>query len=135
MCSRSYTKSSMSGVFVGLSFQPSLSLLESCRVVFYASLVSHILAECVYSSDSMATGFQMMAQLSDSNTVHVDKAVNRQSLASVVVEESGTYQVTIFAIRGERGIVESNVEYMELVVVEELVTTTLIPATSITGRG
>ena len=36
------------------------------------------------------------------------------------------YQVTVFAIRGERGIVNSSVEYMELLNVEVVPTTTSI---------
>ena len=56
----------------------------------------------------------MIAQLSNSSKVHrlhVNKTTDLNTQLSVVVEESGTYQVTIFPIRGDRGIVDSNVEY------------------------
>ncbi len=72
----------------------------------------------------MATGFQMIAQLSNSSEVHrlyANKTTDRQTLASVVVEENGLYQVTIFAIREGSGIVDSSVEYsMSLMVNEDL---------------
>ena len=56
----------------------------------------------------------MIAQLSNSSEVHrlhVNKTTDLNTQLSVVVEESGTYQVTIFPIKGDRGIVGSNVEY------------------------
>ena len=86
-----------------------------------------IMVECAYPRDSAATGFQMIAWLSNSSEVHklyANKTTNRQTPASVVVEGNGTYQVTVFAIRGERGIVDSNVEYSVLHLVENLVVST-----------
>lgn len=83
------------------------------------------MAMCKYPSNSLATGFQMMAQqTSNSNQVHklyVSQASRQQlAAASVEVEENGTYQVSIFAVRGGRGILDSNVEYTEEVVLFEL---------------
>ena len=40
------------------------------------------------------------------------------------------YQVTVFAIRGERGIVSSSVEYINTLVDDVLVTTTTTVATT-----
>ena len=68
----------------------------------------------------MTTGFQMIVHRNASSKMYelyTDKAVNRQVLASVEVEESGMYQVTIFAIKGERGILNSNVEYRTILAV------------------
>ncbi len=108
----------------GPSFQPSYSLLESCRIV---RSLDRIIVQCAYHDDSTATGFQVIAQLSNSSEVprlYANKTTDRQTPASVVVEENGLYQVTIFAIRGERGIVD---EYMNLLMVEDaLITTTTV---------
>jgi hypothetical protein len=79
------------------------------------------MVECAYCGGSTATGFQMIAQLSNSSIVHrlyANKTTDRQTPASVVVEEDGTYHVTIFAIRGVGGIVDSNVEYSGNLIVE-----------------
>jgi hypothetical protein len=48
------------------------------------------------------------------------------------VEENGMYQVTIFAIRGGRGIVDSTVEYMELLRVDDIPTTAAATTTTTT---
>ena len=74
------------------------------------------MVECSYSSGSTATGFQVIAQQSNANQAHklyINKTTDRQTPASVVVEENGIYQITVFAIRGERGIVNSGVEYTQ----------------------
>ena len=105
----------MTPCYIGVPFQPSYSLLESCHAIIISSRVS---AECAYPSDSMATGFQMTVHQNGGRKLHTNKTTDRQTPASVEVEGSGTYQVTIFAIRGERGILNSNVEYSELLVVD-----------------
>ena len=66
-----------------------------------------ISAECTFP---MATGFQMIAQLSNSSEVHklhVNQSMDLQTPVTVELEESGVYQVTIFAIREGTGIVGS----------------------------
>ena len=99
----------------------SYSFLEGCHI--HTSLV----VECAYPSDSTATGFQVIAQLSNISEVqrlYVNKTTDQQAPVSVLVEEDGMYLVTIFAIREERGIVDSNVEHrVELYVVNGVVTT------------
>lgn len=60
--------------------------------------------------------------------MHVDRAVNRQTSTSVVVEENGLYQVTIFPIEGESGIVNSSVEYVEQLMVDDDSTATVASA-------
>lgn len=74
---------------------------------------------CTYPSNSTATGFQLIAQPSNSSRVHklsVTQTRDRQSPATIQVDESGTYQVTIFPIREGTGILYTNVEYTEKVV-------------------
>ena len=86
--------------------------MESCNVTSASRLIA---VECPL----LATGFQMIAQLSNSSAVHklyTNKTTDHQALASVEVEESGTYQVTIFAIRGETGILDSTVQHSVAVV-------------------
>ena len=62
----------------------------------------------------MATGFQMIAQLNSSSEVrklHISQSMDLQTPVTVEVEESGVYQVTIFVIRKETGIVGSYMAY------------------------
>ena len=64
-------------------------------------------------------GFQMIAQLSDSSEVHklhINQSMDLQTPVTVEVEESGVYQVTIFAIKDETGIVGSFVGHVQIVV-------------------
>ena len=67
------------------------------------------------------TGYQVIAQLSEPSEVH--KLYTNQSTApltpvTVLVERDGVYQVTIFAIRGGRGILDSDVMYTQQVMVD-----------------
>ena len=81
---------------------------------------------CLFS-DSRVLGFQMIAQLSNFSEVqrlYVNKTTDRQTPVSVLVEESGLYQVTVFAIRGRRGIVGSNVEFTAELAVSNVPTET-----------
>ena len=72
---------------------------------------------CTFPSDTMATGFQMIAQLSDSDQVHRLHSNQGTGLqtprVTVQVEESGIYKVAIFLTRDGTGIVSSSVKYME----------------------
>ena len=116
----------------GLPFRPSYYLLKNCTSTVSSG---RIIVECTYPSDSTATGFQVIAQLSsfsEVNRLYVNKTTDRQTPVSVLVEENGLYQVTVFAIRGGRGIVGTNVEYMEMVMVGDVVPTTT--AISTLGR-
>ena len=111
----------------GLPFHPSYSLLESCQV---NTLLSRISVECVYPSDSIVIGFQMIILQNLTNHFHANKTTDRQTPVSVLVEGDGLYQVIIFAIRGGRGIVGTNVEYMEMVMVGDVVPTTTTTTTT-----
>ncbi len=92
----------------GQLFQPSFFLLESCDIT---ASFGHIVVYCSFPNDSMATGLQIIAQLSEEHKLYVGLTTNRQTPASFLVEENGTYQFTIFAISERRGILDSNVEY------------------------
>ena len=58
----------------------------------------------------------MVAQSSDSTKVHelhINQTMDLQTPVTVEVEESGVYQVTIFSIRNNVGIVDSHVLHEE----------------------
>ena len=100
--------------YIGPTFQPSVMDIESCAV---STVFSIITVECTYSSNSLATGFQVIAQqISNSSQVHklyVEQTTH--TTATVEVEETGVYQVSIFPLREGTGILDSNVEYTQQV--------------------
>ena len=103
---------------IGSDFLPEFSHLESCHV--NTSLL-HISAECTYTEGSMATGIDMIIWSSNVSRVHklyVNQTLPGQTSASVEVEESGEYLVSILPIIGETGIADSHVEYREIVAVD-----------------
>lgn len=62
----------------------------------------------------------MIAQLSNSSAVHilyVNRTRDGHTSASVEVNSGGLYQVTIFALQGRRGIVDSDAEYRRTIMV------------------
>ena len=96
----------------------------SCQITSSPGIIS---AECAFPSDTMATGFQMIAQSSNSSKVHilhVNQSMDLQTPVTVEVE-SGVYQVTIFAIRERTGIIGSSVIDVVLEVKGMLKKTTL----------
>ena len=102
-------------------FQPMLSHIEDCTI--RKDPVS-ITVQCTYSPNSQATGFQVIAQqISNSSQVHrlyVEQTTH--TTATVEVEETGVYQVSIFPLREGTGILDSNVEYTQQVSVVEATT-------------
>ena len=91
--------------------------------------------QCTYPNNSVATGFQMIVQLSNSREEHIlyiNQSTDRQTPASVQVEKNGTYQITIFAI-SRRGILDSSVEYSVSHIVDLLAVPTLPPPSQTTG--
>ena len=97
----------------GLKFQP---ICLYCSITVFCGF---ILAECSPINSALFTGFQMIAQLSDSSEVHklhINQSMDLQTPVTVEVEESGVYQVTIFAIKEETGIVGSFVGHVQIVV-------------------
>ena len=62
----------------------------------------------------------MLVQLRDFGEVHrlhTNRTTNQEARASVRVDQNGTYQVNIFAMSGESGIIGSNVEYTKEVTI------------------
>ena len=89
------------------SFQSELADVENCLVTTSPGVIS---AKCTSSS-----GFQMVVQSSDSTKVHklhINQSTDLQTPVTVEVE-NGIYQVTIFAIREDVGIVDSHVLHEE----------------------
>ena len=74
-----------------------------------------ISAMCTYFDGSLATGFQMIAQINELGKLHhrllIRQSSNRLAPVTMEVEENMTYLITIFPIRGERGIVDSILAY------------------------
>ena len=89
-----------------------------------------ISAECTFP---MATGFQMIVQLSNSSEVHklhVNQSMDLQTPVTVEVEESGVYLISIFAIVNELGILNEsgivmNSKYIAQYLVVNIVTYTM----------
>ena len=96
----------------GPSFQVEYSYLKSCRLDASSGYID---VYCSYPYNSVATGFQVIAQMRNFSQVHklyTGKTTNRQNRVTVEVT-NGEYQVEIFAIREETGMLHSRVEYRE----------------------
>ena len=97
-------------------------IITGTQVLDCSTIVSSglILAECSPINSALVIGFQMIAQLSGSSKVHklhINQSMDLQTPVTVEVEESGTYQVTIFVMRERTGIVGSFVGYTTHVLV------------------
>ena len=89
--------------------------LENCQIT---TSPHHITVKCTYPVNSMAIGFQVIAQLGVQERVHrlyINQSLPDHTSASVEVEESGEYLVSILPIIEGRGVTGSNVEYREIV--------------------
>ena len=96
-------------------FEPRFVHIKNCTIKTLSLVIA---ARCEYPTNSIATGFQMIAQQSDLNKVRqlfVNKTEELDASASIEVKENGAYQVAIFAIQEGSGITESNVEYIKQV--------------------
>ena len=74
----------------------------------------------------METGFQLIVQLAILNQAHklyVNQTTTGYASTSVKVEESGVYIVSIIPIMEETGIINSDVEHKELILVDSVTTT------------
>ena len=77
-------------------------------------------AECVYSSDPSITGFQVIAQKISSSNIHkilTNQTRNRQTLVTIQTDANGTYEVVIFAVREGSGILHSDVQFSDVMIV------------------
>ena len=75
----------------------------------------------------MVTGFQVIAQPADfdqNGKLYAGHNLEYQTSAIVEVEQNGEFLVSVIPVLGETGIVHSSMEYSEVVVVEDLLTTT-----------
>ena len=100
--------------------------LRNCSVETFPLLIR---AKCAYPGDSgaMVTGFQVIAQPADFNElgkIYAGHSLECQTSAIVEVEQNGVFLVSVIPVLGDTGIVNSSVEYSEVLVVEDLVTTT-----------
>ena len=102
-------------LLIGQTFQPMFSRLDGCTVTTVQRCID---VACSYSSDSGATGFQVIVQRQNQgDKLYVSQT--DQMLASVMVEESGMYLVIVLAIEGAAGITtDSAAEYAETVNVD-----------------
>ena len=73
-----------------------------------------ISVDCDYSIVSLATGFQVAVHdMTQPNELYVTQTfMDRSTSTSVVVNSTGQYMVSIFAIVSETGITGLGVEYM-----------------------
>ena len=100
------------------------SIIEDCDVISDEQVVC---VQCSFPQNSTCLGFLVVVQrdsISEARTLLVNSTQPGQALGPVTVEveEGGVYQVTVFAIRGEVGIVGSAVEYttqIEILAVED----------------
>ena len=99
-----------------VGFLPIFFHLDNCSINISTFTVS---TECTYPSNSLATGFLLIVQLGDPDQVHklyVNQTRDWQNSVSVEVEENGTYLVSVIPILEETGIIGSNVEYRDEIV-------------------
>lgn len=78
----------------------------------------HVLVKCSYHTSSSATGFQVIVQSHNFNElykIYSNKTVDFNTPVTVTVDENGTYLVTVYAISGQMGILDSSEEYEEMV--------------------
>ena len=116
-------------IIIGTDVHPDpgqiLVHLRNCSV---DTLTLLIRAKCAYSG-AMVTGFQVIAQSADFDRsrpgkLYASHTMQCQTSAIVEVEQNGEFLVSVIPVLGETGIVNSSVEYSEVVVVEDLLTAT-----------
>ena len=113
---------------IGTDVHPESILfhLRNCSVETLSLLIR---AKCAYPGDSgaMVTGFQVIAQPADFGQLgklYAGHTLECQTSAIVEVEQNGEFLVSVIPVLGETGIVNSSVEYSEVVVVEDLLIAT-----------
>ena len=102
--------------------------LRNCSIETFPFLIR---VKCAYPGDSgpIVTGFQVIAQPADFNRsrpgkLYASHTMQCQTSAIVEVEQNGEFLVSVIPVLGETGVVNSSVEYSEVVVVEDLLTAT-----------
>ena len=87
---------------------------------FSSTQSSSIRVNCAFPSDTMVTGYQVIAQplnISQVHKIHTSRNLNLQTPSTVPVEGVGEYRVSVFPIRGGMGILNSSVRYEGMVMV------------------
>ena len=87
--------------------------IKNCNVTYVDDIIS---AMCSYSNGSSVTGFEMIVQLNNIDEVHklyINGTTEHQSPGPVTVrvEKNGTYQVAIFPIFSDRGVMNTIIAY------------------------
>ena len=104
-------------LYTGSSNQMTSSReIEDCSVTYVDDVIS---AMCSYSGGSSVTGFQIIVQLNNVTEVHklhINSTTKHLSPGPVIVrvEENGTYQVDIFPILSDRGIMNTIMAYSQV---------------------
>ena len=118
-------------IIIGTDVHPDpgqiLFHLRNCSIETFPFLIR---VKCAYTGDSgpIVTGFQVIAQPANFDQLgklYAGHTIECQTSAIVEVEQNGEFLVSVIPVLGETGIVNSSVEYSEVVVVEDLLTTTL----------
>ena len=89
--------------------------IKDCTVTLTGDVIS---ATCSYSSDSAATGFQMIVQMKNTKAdiLLINQTTKYFSTGPVTVQvedENGTYHVSILPLLREKGIVNATVAYTQ----------------------
>ena len=86
--------------------------IKDCAVTLTGDVIS---ATCSYSSDSAATGFQMVVQMKNTkaDVLLINQTMKYFPVTVQVEDENGTYYVSIFPLLGEKGIVNATVAYTQ----------------------
>ena len=86
--------------------------LEDCRIT---PVFPRISVDCDYSSASLATGFQVAVHdVNQPNELYINQtSMDRPGSTSVMVNTTGQYMISIFAILDGTGITGSRVGHME----------------------
>ena len=102
--------------------------LKNCSVETFPLLIR---VKCAYpgDSDAMVTGFQVIAQPADFDRLgqlYANHTLENQTSVVIEVAQTGQFLVSVIPVLGETGIVNSSVEYSEVVGMhmEDLFTTT-----------
>ena len=111
--------------------------MRNCSVETFPPFIRAI---CAYPGDSgsIVTGFQVITQPVDFDQLgklYANYTSEGQTSVVVEVKQNGEFLVSVIPVLGETGIVNSSVEYSEVVVVEDLLTTTGITLAKINCIG
>ena len=95
-------------------------MIEQCSVT---NSLGRLTTECIFRNDTTARGLQVIAQLVDASAVH--RLYTNQSAApltpvTVLVERDGVYQIAVFAIEIETGILNSFAEFTQRIAVDDV---------------